>query len=65
MRLTSQRVYKPALPHEEAMKIITSGRGTQFDPQVVDGLLQCEVVFQQAGLLLHAESDGNLQSRAV
>ncbi len=34
--LTSKRVYKPALPHDEVVTIITSGRGTQFDPDVVD-----------------------------
>ena len=34
--LRSKRTYKPARPHSEAMKIIISGRGTQFDPEVVD-----------------------------
>jgi putative two-component system response regulator len=53
--LTSKRVYKPALSHDEAMTIITAGRGTQFDPEVVDALVACSIVFQQAGLLLHAD----------
>jgi putative two-component system response regulator len=53
--LTSRRVYKPARSHAEAMEIITGGRGSQFDPQVVDALLACEVVFHQAGILLHDE----------
>lgn len=53
--LTSKRVYKPAMTHEEAMKLITDGRGTQFDPQVVDALVQSEIVFRQAGLLLHED----------
>lgn len=34
--LTAKRVYKPALPHDEAAKIIRSGSGTQFDPAVVE-----------------------------
>lgn len=51
--LTSQRVYKPAMPHAEAIRLIREGRGTQFDPQVVDALYQCEIVFQQAGVMLH------------
>ena len=55
--LTSARVYKPAMPHAEALKIITGARGSQFDPQVVDALLDCELVFQQAGLLLHEPKD--------
>ena len=34
--LRSKRVYKPAMPHEKAASIIVEGRGTQFDPDVVD-----------------------------
>lgn len=33
--LTSARVYKPAMPHAEAARLIREGSGTQFDPQVV------------------------------
>jgi len=34
--LITERPYKKALPHEEAMKIIAEGRGTQFDPNLTD-----------------------------
>lgn len=34
--LISRRVYKPALSHEEAMRIILEGRGTHFEPALVD-----------------------------
>ena len=34
--LISPRIYKPALPHTEAVAIIRAGRGTQFDPGLVD-----------------------------
>ena len=34
--LISKRAYKNACSPEEAMNIIVSGRGTQFDPQLVD-----------------------------
>lgn len=34
--LTSHRVYRPALPVPEAVRILASGRGTQFDPDVLD-----------------------------
>lgn len=37
--LISERVYKPAFPHEVAVAEIESGRGTQFDPVVVDAFL--------------------------
>lgn len=34
--LTSDRVYRPALALEEALELIRAGRGSQFDPEVVD-----------------------------
>ena len=34
--LVSERPYKKALSHEEAMRIIAEGRGTQFDPNLSD-----------------------------
>jgi putative two-component system response regulator len=37
--LTSDRVYRPALALEEALEIIRAGRGTQFDPDVLDAFL--------------------------
>ena len=40
--LVNERCYKPAFSHEEAMKIIIEGQGTQFDP-VLAG------VFEAAG----------------
>ncbi len=48
--LTSTRVYKPPMSHAEALAIIVAGRDKQFDPQVVDALIECEIVFQQAGI---------------
>ena len=37
--LCSTRVYKPAFPLEEALKIIEEGKGTQFDPRCVEVFL--------------------------
>ncbi len=37
--LISVRVYKPAMSFDEAREIITQGRGTHFDPDVVDAFL--------------------------
>ncbi|MFT3685834.1 MAG: hypothetical protein QM783_13080 [Phycisphaerales bacterium] len=45
------------MSHADAIALIAKGRGTQFDPEVVDALLACEVVFQHAGLLLHADDE--------
>ena len=34
--ITSSRVYRPALSHHEALEVMRAGRGTQFDPLVLD-----------------------------
>ena len=45
--LVSKRVYRPALPQDEAIKIIEAGRGTQFDPAVVDAFLEVAGAFSR------------------
>jgi putative two-component system response regulator len=40
--LIENRVYRKAMSHKEALDIITDGRGSQFDPRVVDIFTQCE-----------------------
>jgi putative two-component system response regulator len=40
--LISKRVYKPAFSHEHAMDIMKKGRGTHFDPDVLDAFLSIE-----------------------
>lgn len=37
--LISKRVYKSAYSHDQAMSIIMEGRGTHFDPDIIDTLL--------------------------
>jgi len=37
--LVNKRCYKPALSHQEAMELIKSGAGTQFDPDIVETVL--------------------------
>jgi putative two-component system response regulator len=37
--LTSKRCYKDAIPPAEATDMIAEGRGTQFDPRIVDAFL--------------------------
>lgn len=44
--LTSKRVYKPALQHEQAQAMILADSGKHFDPDVVQAFLDCEEEFQ-------------------
>jgi putative two-component system response regulator len=37
--LISKRVYKEAMPQSEAVEIIKEGRGSHFDPEIVDAFL--------------------------
>ena len=43
--LTTKRVYKDVIPHEEAVGIIREGMGSQFAPDVVEAFLKREREF--------------------
>ncbi|MGQ0511187.1 MAG: HD-GYP domain-containing protein [Betaproteobacteria bacterium] len=45
--LISRRVYKPPFTHEKAMQIISEGRGTHFDPDLVDAFVQIAGEFKR------------------
>ncbi|MBI5816678.1 MAG: response regulator [Nitrospinae bacterium] len=45
--LTHKRVYKAAMSHEEATRIITEGRGSHFDPEIVDTFLNSQEIFMR------------------
>lgn len=49
--LRSRRSYKPALPHDESLGIITRGRGTQFDPDVVDAFVRISDVMEKYAVM--------------
>ena len=40
--VTSNRSYRSARSHDEALKILRAGSGSQFDPKVIDALMSCE-----------------------
>jgi len=44
--LVCARVYKSAMPYEEALRIIAEGRGTQFDPIIADAVQQISEKFR-------------------
>ncbi len=43
--LITERVYKPAFSHEKSKAIILEGKGTHFDPDIVDAFLAIENEF--------------------
>jgi putative two-component system response regulator len=43
--LTTRRPYKEPFPHAKAMAMILEGRGSHFDPQLIDALCACEPRF--------------------
>lgn len=45
--LTSERPYKLPFPHDEAIKIIADGKGTQFEPNLVELFLSVSDKFDQ------------------
>jgi len=47
--LVSERVYKPAFPHEEAVRIIMSEKGKSFDPQITDVFYEIHNQFRAVG----------------
>jgi len=48
--LVSNRPYKQALTHEEAVKTINEGKNEQFDPKIVDVFLQNSDSFKKVNL---------------
>jgi adenylate cyclase len=44
--LTSARPYRDKMSHETAVDIIVAGRGSQFDPQLVDAFAGIQAVFR-------------------
>jgi len=45
--LTTRRVYKPAVSHKTACHIIRNGKGTQFDPDIVQAFMASEERFRE------------------
>ena len=45
--LISRRVYKAPMTHEQALRIISAGKGTHFDPHVVEAFLEVAEDFRE------------------
>jgi putative two-component system response regulator len=60
--LISRRVYKSAMPHAKAASIIEQGRGSHFDPDVVDAFVAVQHEFV-AIAQKYADSDEDLERK--
>ena len=56
--LISSRPYKAGMPHSRAVEILREGRGTHFDPRLLDAFLEIHHLFDQI-----ARSFGDEQSK--
>ena len=45
--LVCARVYKEAMPYTESVKLMEEGRGTQFDPLLIDTLVKIQDEFKK------------------
>lgn len=54
--ITSQRPYKQAFDHEEAVRRIVRDRGLHFDPVLVDAFLECHEDFETTKNRINASS---------
>ena len=61
--LISRRIYKEPMPHPQAVEIIRQGRGSHFDPEVVDAFLEIQDQFQAIAARF-MDSDADLRQKA-
>ena len=61
--LISRRVYKEGMPHEKAVGIIAEGKGSHFDPDIVEAFMALTEEFR-AVAKRYADSDADLHKKA-
>ena len=60
--LISRRVYKEGMPHEKAVQIILEGKGSHFDPDMVDAFMDIQGEFR-AIAEAYADSDKDMAKK--
>ena len=60
--LISRRVYKDGMPHEKAVQIMLEGRGSHFDPDMLDAFLGIQEEFRTIALRF-TDSDSDIEKK--
>lgn len=55
--LTTKRVYKDAISHDESVRMMTAERGSHFDPDVLDAMLSISDTFKEIACRYHDDVD--------
>ena len=58
--LISRRVYKDSMSHDKAISIIEEGRGSHFDPAMVDAFLSIQEEVKSIAAR-YADSDADME----
>lgn len=61
--LVSDRPYRPGMPHDQVQALIVDGRGTHFDPRIVDAFVSVAPAF--AALATRSQGDAAGAPRAA
>lgn len=61
--LVSRRVYKEAMSHEKAVTIMIEGKGTHFDPDIVDAFVELQDEFR-AIASRYGDNDADMAAKA-
>jgi putative two-component system response regulator len=60
--LISNKIYKDGIPHDKAMQVIFSERGTHFDPDMVDAFVEIHADFQTIAQRF-VDTDADMQNK--
>ena len=60
--LTSDRVYRPGVPHDRAVQLLFQERAAQFDPDMVDALIEIQDEYASIAQRF-SDTDGDLQKK--
>jgi putative two-component system response regulator len=63
--VTTRTLYKPSMPHDKAIAFIVSGKGTHFDPDVIEAFVRVAVAFKAASDEASADQKAAIMSPAL